>query len=368
MRTQTVRAGVVGAGNIAGVHLSALRKHPDAHLVGICDVDETSADEAASEHGTEAFYSFDELLDEDLDLVHICTPVQTHLPLARTAIEAGVAALIEKPVTQSVEEAEELIELASEHDVPVSVVHQHLFTPVVRKARRAIRAGNIGTVRGIDLHYLGRTPPDMANRGGWVFDLPGGEFEEGLPHPIYTVLGVAGYPRRATDIQALTSLIGTYDADFAYDNAQVQYVTETGALCSLKMLTRGNPQRMFFVHGDDGSLLLDQTTQTLIPLNRDYTSSTLNKLRKNLEMSGSLVSGIVQNGKLMLENTIDGDWETEKALDPHYNLIDGMVEAVSRGTEPPVPLEEAKWTLEIMQAIRDAGVDSKQDVERPPVQ
>ncbi|MFC7045386.1 Gfo/Idh/MocA family protein [Halobacteriaceae archaeon GCM10025711] len=310
-------------------------------------------------------FDLDELLAMDLDLVHVCTPVQTHLPIARSAIEAGVATLVEKPVTENREELEELQSLADRHDVPVSVVHQHLFDPAVRKARRRIQDGSLGEIRGVNLLYLGLTRPDEANRGTWVFDLPGGEFEEGLPHPIYLTLGTGGYPRDESGIQTLTTLVGDYGGKFSYDNAQVQYATESGALCSVTMSSRGQPERLLHIQGEEGSLLIDLVTQSTVPVTRNYTGSPVNKARKNIDGSMGLVKGLFENVKLVAENSYSDDWESAKRLRPHYYQIDAMVEAVRRGTEPPIPLEEAWWTMTVMQAIRDASTE--QPVETMPV-
>ncbi|WP_435361984.1 Gfo/Idh/MocA family protein [Haloarchaeobius sp. DFWS5] len=365
MAAQPIRAGVVGAGTISNTHLSALANHPQTELVGICDLDKDRARTAAREHDIKAVYDIDDLLAQNLDLLHICTSVQSHLPLAKSAIEVGTAVLIEKPVTTTVEEVEELMTHAETYGVAASVVHQHLFSPAMREARQMIRSGKLGEIRSVDLLYMGLTRPDEAHRGEWVFDLPGGEFEEGLPHPIYMTLGIGGYPRSTDDINAVTSLVGDYEQDFAYDNANVQYVAENGALCSVKMCSNGQPQRLMHIHGESGSLLVDQTTQSVVRIDRDYTSSNLTKARKNLDVSADLVKGLLQNGRLMVDRQMNDDWDTQKKSSPHSMQIDQMVRAVRHGSEPPVPLEEGKWTLEIMQTIRDAAVE--QDVEKQPI-
>jgi len=86
-----LRTAVVGGGTISGRHLDGLSDCPYTDLVGICDVDADRARSVASEYGIANYTDMQELLDDaNLDWVHICTPVATHLDLATMAIEAGV--------------------------------------------------------------------------------------------------------------------------------------------------------------------------------------------------------------------------------------------------------------------------------------
>ena len=106
----SLRSAVVGAGVVSERHLTGLDRNPRTDLVAICDLDEGRANEKALEHGIKAYTDLGEMLAEaNLDWLHVCTPVATHVPLAIQAIEAGVPVLIEKPVAETVEEVEELV-------------------------------------------------------------------------------------------------------------------------------------------------------------------------------------------------------------------------------------------------------------------
>ena len=238
----TLRTAVVGGGTVSGIHLSGLSRNPRTELVAVCDVDEERARELAAEWDVEAYFDVEDLVaNADLDWLHVCTPVQTHLAVAKTAIEAGIPVQIEKPVTETYEEFEELASIAERHGVTVSVKHNHDFDPAMRAAMAKVDAGELGRVKGVDLIYTGSSLADDPNRGEWNFELSGGEFEEGLPHPIYLTLRAGGYPRDESEIQALTGLFGEYDMPFDYDAAQLSYVSEDGVLCTTKMLGGTKP-------------------------------------------------------------------------------------------------------------------------------
>lgn len=349
----TLRSAVVGAGMVSGSHLSGLEKCPRTDLVAVCDIDEERARTVAAEYGVAPYFDVEDLLGaEEPDWIHVCTPVQTHLPLARRAIEAGVPVLIEKPIVESVEQFDELESAARRHGVPVSVVHQHLYDPAMRKATEQIRAGTLGPVRGVDLVFSGLTPPDEPNRGAWTFDLAGGEFEEGLPHPIYLALAASGYPASADEVQATTGLVGEYERDFGYDSAQVQYATADGALGSITMRSGSIPQRLLLVHGEKRSLTVDFISQTVVELGRNYRGSALARVRNNVDRARARLGGVVGNGLLVAKKLRDDGWEVQKRINPHYYQFDREARALESGSDLSASLERAGWTTTVLEEIR----------------
>lgn len=352
----TLRTAVVGGGTVSGVHLSGLRQNPRTELVAICDVDEERADEIASTYGIDSFYDLETMLDEiALDWVHICTPVQTHLDLALIAIEAGIPVMIEKPITETYAEVEELEAAAERHGVRVSVKHNHNFGPAMRKATALMDAGALGTVKGVDLVYTGSSNADDPQRGPWNFDLAGGEFEEGLPHPLYLTLKAGGYPRDETAIRATTNLFGSYEYDFTYDAAQVQYVSQSGILCSTKMLGGTIPNRVLLIHGDRRSLTVDLVSQTVVHHDKNYKASGFTRAQNNVDRILGRVAGTVENVSAVGRRRFNGGWETERLLNGHYYQNDAESKALLDGSPMPVPLAEGKWTIRLLEEIRNAA-------------
>lgn len=351
-----LKTAVVGAGIISGEHLSALRQCPNTTPVAVCDLDEERAKRMANEHKTAAYTDIDELLSaEQLHWLHICTPVQTHVTLAQTALEAGIPVLIEKPITMTSEELQALIETADNNDVSLSPVHNHMFDPAMRKAQTLLEEGVIGELRGVDVTYTGASFANEPNRGSWTFELPGGEFEEGIPHPLYLALVVGGYPNDAAEVDVQTALTTSYEQPFTYDTTQIQYRSENGTLCSIRVGAGGVPIHRIDVHGAEGSLVIDLVSQTVVPLGVDYTASSVNRARNNLDRAARRVLGTVTALRDVLTNRFNDSWEAETRLNSHYYQIDAEADALVRGGASPVPIEQAEWVITLMEQIRDGA-------------
>jgi len=352
-----VRTAVVGGGVVSGRHLGGLARSPLVELVAICDLDEASARERAEEYGITPYFDMGEMIEsEDLDWVHVCTPVQTHRDLSIQAIEAGINVQIEKPATVTEAEFREIREAAEDHGVSVSVVRNHLFDIAGRTAAAKIDSGDIGRLRGVDVIATGKTEPDQRNRGDWAFELPGGEFEEGIPHQMYLALELGGFPRSVDDVHATTALAGQYDQGFTYDGFGLQWVTDRDVLCSVKLMAGGVPQRLLLVHGERESLAVDLLSQTTTVLDRDYGASPVARALSNVDHVLGRVGGTLSHLKGMVERKFgDDDWETEKKWNPHYYQFDREAKAILTGEDPPVSLEEVTWTIRLMELIRETA-------------
>ena len=350
----TLNAAVVGGGVVSGRHLSGLAQMPQVTLVAVCDIDEDRVREKAREYDITAYTELALLLDkEDVDWLHICTPVQTHRDLALQAIEAGVDVQIEKPATETVAELDDIQAAAAEHGVTVTVVRNHLFDKAAVAAREAVESGTLGRVRGVDVIAAGKTRPDDQNRGSWAFELPGGEFEEGIPHQMYLALTLGGYPASEADVHATTALADSYSEGFTYDGLQLQWTTDEDVLCSVKLLAGGVPQRLLVVHGETKSIAVDLLSQTTVTLDRDYASSPVARAMSNVDHVLGRVRGSVENAVGMVKRRFDDSWETEIEWNPHYRQFDEEANALLAGEEPTVSLTEVRWTIRLMELVRE---------------
>jgi predicted dehydrogenase len=132
-----LRVGVVGCGSFGRNHARVYRElHKDpsqnVEFVGIADCDTTRVQAIASEFGTQAFATPEELLARGVNAVSIAVPTVSHLEVARIMMANGVDVLIEKPLAATVAEADELIALAREHDRVAQAGHLERFNPAVR--------------------------------------------------------------------------------------------------------------------------------------------------------------------------------------------------------------------------------------------
>jgi predicted dehydrogenase len=125
-----LRAAVIGVGYLGRFHAQKYASLEDVDLVGVVDASRERAEEVAAEVGTAAFTDYRQLLDS-VDVVSIVVPTQYHYPVAKECLEAGCHILLEKPITQSVEEADHLIRLAEDRGLVFQVGHLERFNPAV---------------------------------------------------------------------------------------------------------------------------------------------------------------------------------------------------------------------------------------------
>ncbi|HOJ05253.1 MAG TPA: Gfo/Idh/MocA family oxidoreductase [Bacteroidota bacterium] len=122
--------GVIGLGHLGSLHAKMLAQAEGAQLVGVFDVNAERCAEVAASHGTHACASVEELLAA-VEAVSIATPTSNHYDTARMAIEAGKHVFLEKPITETVEQARALNGLAAERGVSVQVGHIERFNPAI---------------------------------------------------------------------------------------------------------------------------------------------------------------------------------------------------------------------------------------------
>lgn len=125
-----IRTAVIGVGYLGLFHAEKFSQLPESELVGVVDTNRTRAEEVAAKVGTTAFTDYRELLDK-VDAVSIVVPTQFHFEVARSFLERGVHVLLEKPITTTVEEADELIRIADDKGAIFQVGHLERFNPVI---------------------------------------------------------------------------------------------------------------------------------------------------------------------------------------------------------------------------------------------
>lgn len=130
-----IKLGVIGAGHLGKIHIKlALELKEHFEFVGFFDADETNAKKVSETFNIKSFGSPEELI-EAVDCVDIVTPTISHYNLAALAIRNSKHVFIEKPITQTVEEAKSLLQLSEEANVKVQVGHVERFNPAFQAAQ-----------------------------------------------------------------------------------------------------------------------------------------------------------------------------------------------------------------------------------------
>ena len=123
-----LKVGVLGAGHLGKIHLRLLNQSQKYELAGFYDPNSANADKVAAEFGYKKFETITELI-QAVDVVDIVTPTLSHHDCAKEAILAGKHVFVEKPISNTIEEAEEILELAKKHNVKGQVGHVERFNP-----------------------------------------------------------------------------------------------------------------------------------------------------------------------------------------------------------------------------------------------
>ena len=175
-----LRVGVVGCRGIGTTHATAHKNDKLAELVAVCDLVKSRADELAAKFQVKAYYSLGDMLaNEDLDIVDVCTGGPEnggwHGEPTFQALEAGKHVLCEKPISNDVEEAREMVKLAAKKDLYLGVNLNHYFTQPADEAMKLIKDGKIGEI--IYCHLRTGFPGSE-----WAYARTGGPNMEGYPY------------------------------------------------------------------------------------------------------------------------------------------------------------------------------------------
>lgn len=134
-----LKVGVLGAGHLGKIHLRLLNQSNKYELVGFYDPFEENANKVAAEFGYKKFDTISELIAA-VDVVDIVTPTLSHYECAKEAIQAGKHVFLEKPISNTVAEAEEIIVLAKKHNVKGQVGHVERFNPAFTAVKDKIQS------------------------------------------------------------------------------------------------------------------------------------------------------------------------------------------------------------------------------------
>jgi len=131
---QKTKIGVVGVGHLGTYHTKHYSSISNAELMGVYDIDANKSNEVAKRYKTSSFESLDALLDKT-DAVSVVTPTEHHKLVAEACIAKGKHVFIEKPISQTVDEAEALINLAQKKNVIIQVGHIERINPALLPLR-----------------------------------------------------------------------------------------------------------------------------------------------------------------------------------------------------------------------------------------
>jgi predicted dehydrogenase len=336
-----LRVGVVGCGGAAFWHMASMRKIDGVEVAAICDKNEALARRVAKALHIKSYYAdLSEMLGkEEVDVVDICAPPQTHLVLSVQAMEAGCHVLTEKPMALTTKEADEMIEAARANQVQLGVVHNELFMPVVIKARAMVDEGVVGDVVGVSItDSMARDADLLLNKDHWCHKLRGGIFGEMLAHPLYLAQAFLG---ELEPVAVYSRKLGSRDW-MAADELRVILEGKNGLATITESVNWPEDFMVLDIFGTRMSLHVDIWGAVMTGYGVAGGGGRLSRGRQNLEMGFQRLGGTAATAF----NVLSGRFR-----DGHRALIGRFLESVRTGIGMPVTVEEAREAVRLYQAV-----------------
>lgn len=229
---KTVKVAVVGLGWVSQLyHLPILKKFSDVNIIAICDIDRNKCRVVAEKFNIYKFYTnhYDLFQKEELDAVIICTPTDTHKTICIDAVNCNLNVFVERPVARDYQEAVEISNAVSEHQVKLMVGMNNRFRPDMMLLKSIIENEELGKIIYVKTGWFKKMPTDKKwitqqdKSGGGVF------IDLGLA-ALDTLLWTVNF----TDIKRVSAFTFYNTTKNVEDTCIAYFQTKDGAVLSLE--------------------------------------------------------------------------------------------------------------------------------------
>lgn len=171
----TLKAAVIGCGDVSSVHFEAIAKLDGAVLAGVCDADPQRLAAAVGTFGVPGFADHLSLIEEVRpDVVHICTPHSEHASIASDCLERGVNVIVEKPLAHTLAEGRRLVAAAEAGTAKIAVCFQNRYNATSQAMHRLLASGELGAVVGASATVMWQRTADYYRSRPWRGTWEGG--------------------------------------------------------------------------------------------------------------------------------------------------------------------------------------------------
>ena len=314
-----LRIGVLGAGHLGKIHLRLLNQSTSYELIGFYDPNEENASKVEEEFGYKKFNSIIELIN-NVDVVDIVTPTLSHFDCAKLAIQNNKHIFLEKPIANTVKEAEELITLAKKHNVKGQVGHVERFNPAFIAVKN-----QINNPMFIETHRLAEFNP-RGTDVPVVLDL--------MIHDIDAILSVVKSPVKninASGVAVISDSPDIANARIAFENGCVANITSSRI--SMKNMRKSRFfQKDAYISVD----YLDKICEVVKMQNAPEAPGEFDMILQNAE--GNRKQIYFENPNVLPNNAILDELET-------------FADAINNNTNPIVTLEDGTNALRVAHQI-----------------
>jgi predicted dehydrogenase len=258
-----IRAAVVGVGYLGRFHAQKYAALPECELTAVVDIDTEVAARVAAELGTRALSDYRELCGQ-VDAVSVVTPTDSHAEIATALLRTGAHVLVEKPIAQSVQQAQQLIDAAREHGRVLQVGHLERFNPAILAAEPLL-----ARARFIECHRLAPFK-ERGTEVNVVLDL--------MIHDIDLVQMIIGSPVATLDA------VGTPVFSGEIDIANVRLNFENGCVANVTASRVSlKTERKLRVFHDGGYLSIDLQQKILTVIRKRALPAAAGELPVQIE-------------------------------------------------------------------------------------
>ena len=333
-----INFGIIGCGMISKWHANSIMEIEDARLVGVTDTIRASAEKFTQDFPCKIFDSVDDLLTSDeIDVVCICTPSGLHAPLAIKAAKNNKHFVVEKPMSITKKDIDELVSICEKNNIKSAVISQLRFSEGIKKVKKAIDNGELGDIVLADVRmkfFRSKEYFSTASwRGTWAMDGGGALMNQGI-HGIDILQYLAG------PVKSVSAMCKTLVHDIEVEDtasAVVEY--ENGAIGIIQGTTSVTPgyPRVIEISGTRGTIALRE--DEIIKWDVD---------------GKSLIDGENSNKGPGTAND-----PTAFSHDLHKMQIEDLISAIKEDRRPLVDIYEGKRPVEIILAIYESSKTGK---------
>jgi len=307
MASKKIRCAVVGVGYLGRFHAQKYKQVEEAELVAVADSNPARAREVAAELGVEALNDYQQLIGR-VDAVTIAAVTKTHYEIAKFFLSHGVHVNVEKPMTETVSQAQELVALAKAQNLRLQVGHVERFNPALQAARSKLNMPLF-----IECHRLAPFKPRGVDVDV-VLDL--------MIHDLDVILSLVKSP--VVSVSAVGAPVLTQMVDIA--NARVEFASGTVANITSSRVSQAATRKF-------------RVFQNKQYLSIDFGSGEVNLTTKTGEWEGESIP-------LEFES-----WSLEKG-DALLSETKSFVEAIRNGTECLVSGEDGLVAMDLAEKVR----------------
>lgn len=328
--TKLIKVGIIGCGAIATqAQIPCFQRIKSTEISCISDVNSMTLRKVSKKYKIpKSFFDYRKLLEEELDLVSICTPGYTHAKLCIDAAKAKKNILVEKPLALSLKQAKDVGKAVRKNCVKLCVVHNYLFSPAIIRITEMYKTGELGKVLSTQAIY--HIAVQRAREDYWRDDesKSGGPLIEYI-HPIY-LLAHFGEDLKSVHVTSRKVLenfnkISDIRAILTFGNDCIGY---------LEFLSFTSPELFLFnVYGTGASV----RTNIFRNSYRINNPNQLEEIYHSIEDAKTAFK--ILAGKY--------DWF------PHLFLIAKYVKSIKEDKEPPVTVEDGIKAVRIAEAIKE---------------